>query len=357
MTAFPSRNKVYLILAATLGLGWSLTKEFPQPKMRFFPAIPAKHDRRITLEGIELGRRLFYDPVLSADSSMSCGSCHQQQYAFGSPNPSDTGISGIRQPRNTLPLFNLVWYDSFFWDGKTDVLEHSPLFAVSNPNELNLPWIEAARRISSHSLYPPLFRRVYGNRPIDSLLIADAIGQFMRSLLSNQSKYDRVIAGKEIFNEEEKMGFVLVNDMTKGACLHCHPTDSDARGSIGTFANNGLDDYRSLANADIGKAALSGKSLDTGRFKIPSLRNLLFTAPYMHDGRFATLEEVMHFYNQGVVDGPHTDPRMTFSHRGGSALNPSETRAVIAFLKTLSDSSFVQDARFSNPWTTPAAKQ
>jgi cytochrome c peroxidase len=183
------------------------------------------------------------------------------------------------------------------------------------------------------------------------MLIAKAIGQFLRTLISYQSKFDRSLAGKEHLGKDEFEGLVLMNDMTKGDCLHCHTTDSDMLGTIRTFSNNGLDNINDpMQYPDKGLGGITGNPADYGKFRIPSLRNVALTAPYMHDGRFATLEEVMDFYSEGVHQSVNIDSKMGLAHQGGVRLTPDEKRKIIAFLNALTDSVFIRNPEFSNPF-------
>lgn len=322
------------------------------PALAFFPEMPVPASNPVTQEGADLGRYLFYDPVLSADSNLSCGSCHRQEAAFSdAPKPFSKGAGDAVMKRNTLPLFNLAWYPSLFWDGRAVSIEEQVFHPVRAHDEMNLQWQVAVQRIGRNPFYKKKLAAAFGSEPIDSVAIAKAIAQFERTILSYRSKYDRVLNGKAYFTKDEFEGFELVNDMTKGACLHCHSTDGDALGTVPGYSNNGLDTASGIQSfRDRGRERITGAAEDAGKFKIPSLRNLAFTAPYMHDGRFKTLEEVIDFYSEGVKHSVTVDSKMEFSHRGGSYLTPEEKRKIIAFLLTMTDSALVQDLAFSNPF-------
>ncbi len=322
------------------------------PRLNYFPPMPVSPSNPVTAEGAELGRYLFYDPVLSADSTISCSSCHKQEFAFSdAPNKFSLGIGGQAMKRNTMPLFNLAWYSSFFWDGRAASLEEQVFRPVQAHDEMNLRWPEAVKRISRSDFYPEKFSAAFGPQTIDSVLIAKAIAQFERTLISHDSKYDRVLRGEAAFTEDEYDGLVLVNEQHKGDCLHCHTTDADALGTTGKFSNNGLDTATYSGNyRDAGRGAVTGNIKEYGAFKIPSLRNVGLTAPYMHDGRFQTLEEVVDFYGEGVKTGVNTDSKMEFAHRGGNRLTAEERKKVVAFLHTLTDSTFISDPEFGNPF-------
>jgi cytochrome c peroxidase len=324
--------------------------KFPEPK--FFAKMPVAADNPVTVEGANLGRYLFYDPILSSDSTMSCASCHNQKTAFSdSPKTFSRGRNESFMKRNTMALFNLAWYPAFFWDGRASSIEMQIFHPLREYNEMNLDWKTASRRLKQSKFYKEQFKGIFGSSKIDSTQITKAIAQFLRTLISYQSKYDQVIEGKTLFTKDEFDGFNLVNDQTKGDCIHCHITDGDALGTNLVFSNNGLDaidnpnDYK-----DKGRGAVTGKITDNGKFKVPSLRNLAFTAPYMHDGRFKTLEEVINFYSEGLKKSANIDSKMEFAHQGGAKLTGEDKRKIIAFLLTLSDSSFISNPEFRNPF-------
>jgi len=324
------------------------------PDLRYFPVMPVNPGNPVTVEGAELGRYLFYDPILSRDSSFSCASCHKQEFAFSDGGKQfSTGIEGAAMSRNTPPLFNLAWYRNFFWDGSAASLEEQVFQPVSAHDEMNLDWEEAERRISSSAIYRKLFSRAFGEKKIDSVRIAMAIAQFERTLISHNSKYDQAIRGEAFFTKDEAEGFEIVNDQTRGDCLHCHTTDADPLGTTGNFSNNGLDEYDDpLGYKDAGRGKVNGKSEDFGKFRIPSLRNVALTGPYMHDGRFQTLEEVINFYSEGVHVTANVDSKMEFAYRGGAQLTVEEKRKAIAFLRTLTDENFVRNPEFGKPLTS-----
>jgi cytochrome c peroxidase len=350
-------NKAALILAYlsffVLAGYRTTTTPYQFPELKFFPVMPVAKNNPVTKEGINLGRHLFYDPVLSADSSMSCASCHKQSSAFSdSPLQFSSGRNEAKMKRNTMPLFNLAWYPAFFWDGRASGIEEQVFHPVRNYNEMNLQWDIAAARLEHSKFYKPLFTQAFGKHTIDSIQISFAIAQFMRTLISYQSKYDQVLNSKEIFTKDEYEGFILMNDQTKGDCIHCHITDGAVLATTLVFSNNGLDPVANpLEYADKGRGAVTGKTGDNGKFMVPSLRNLAFTAPYMHDGRFKTLEDVMDFYTSGVKVCANIDSKMEYAHQGGTRLTATEKKKLIAFLLTLSDSSFITDPEFSNPFT------
>lgn len=326
-------------------------RPYPFPVIPQFPEMPVNKENPVTVNGVELGRRLFYDPIFSADSTISCSSCHVQQHAFSnSPHPFSAGINGQLQQRNTLPLFNLAWYKGLFWDGRAASIEEQVFHPLRTASEMNSSWPEVTKKIKRNKTYQKLFYKAFGRVEIDSTLISKAIAQFERTLISANSKYDRVIRREAKFTLDELEGMELINDMTKGNCVHCHTTDGNGLGTTGLFSNNGLDEAANPNDfKDKGLGGYTKNTADYGKFKIPSLRNLLFTAPYMHDGRFKTLEEVLDFYSEHVKTSATIDPNLLYKPNRTPRLNRYEKKKIIAFLKTLSDSSFIENPAYSNP--------
>jgi cytochrome c peroxidase len=325
---------------------------YPWPPLKLFPKMPDAANNPVSIEGAKLGRYLFYDPILSYDSTFSCASCHNQESAFSDfPKQFSKGINGDLMTRNTMPLFNLAWYPAMHWDGKVTSIEEQVFHPVMAENEMDFDWKKATLRIRKSKFYQPLFNAAFGDVEIDSNIIAKAIAQFERTLISNNSKFDSVIRGQAYFTTKEYEGFVLINDQTKGDCLHCHTTDADALGTSRSFSNNGLDPAQKIEDyKDSGKGGITKNAKDYGHFKIPSLRNIAVTAPYMHDGRLKTLEDVIDFYSEEVNAGINTDSKMGFAHQGGAHLSVDEKAAIIAFLHTLTDNSFLTNQEFGNPF-------
>jgi cytochrome c peroxidase len=324
---------------------------YTYPDLFRFPAIPSNSLNPVTNEGVILGRHLFYDSILSINLDMSCASCHKQEYAFSdSPHALSNG-NKIKTKRNSMPLFNLIWSPSFFWDGRANSIEEQVFHPLNDSNELNVNWEKAINRLKKNKKYRNLFKNAFNNSEIDSTKIALSIAQFLRTIISHESKFDKVLQGKEKFTKQELEGFEIANDQSKGDCLHCHTTDVAILGTTFMFSNNGIDKNTSFQNyVDNGRGSISKKNEDNGKFKIPSFRNLLFTSPYMHDGRFNTIEEVIDFYSEGVKKSSNIDSKMTHANKGGVKLSKEDKLKLIAFLKTLSDSSFIVNKKFSNPF-------
>lgn len=323
------------------------TKPIPYdfPALQHFPEIPENNANPVTKEGASLGRYLFYDPILSEDSSTSCADCHQQKNAF-SGNGNKVGTK-----RDVPPLFNLAWHPSFGWDGKAATIEEQVLNTVRSRNEMNLEWHKAEKRIKQSKFYQPKFNAAFGNKEIDSLLIAKALGQFLRTLLSHQSKYDKAIKGETAFNKTELEGLELMSTQTKGNCIHCHHVDASPIGSRFQFIDIGLDSIVKPNNyPDKGRGAVTGRKTNYGEFKTPSLRNIALTSPYMHDGRFKNLKEVLDFYKGGLHNSMNLDPRLKQIHKRGFNLTNEEAHKIIAFMRTMTDSAFINNPKYSNPF-------
>ncbi|MBK0404904.1 cytochrome-c peroxidase [Adhaeribacter sp. BT258] len=336
--------------------------ELNAPKSFGKPVIPA--DNPTTVEGVQLGRMLFYEKKLSGDNSMSCGTCHQQKHAFtDGSNAVSLGIDGKPGTRNSMSLVNMAWSTSYTWDGGAKTLEQQARIPIESQVEMHQNMQQAARKLQNSAHYPPLFRRAFGNEKITEENILKALAQFERTLISADSRYDAFKKeydktkdnSKAIFSDDEYKGFVLFNNhpdpnsMRGADCMHCHGGDLFTTQVI---TNNGLD----LTFKDPGKGGITGNRFDEGKFKATTLRNIALTAPYMHDGRFKTLEEVLDHYNEHVVrNSPNLDPEISGASNNhdpvkGLGLTAREKQQIIAFLKTLTDEKFVTNPEFSDPF-------
>lgn len=310
-----------------------------------FPQMEIPADNPMTVEGVALGRKLFYDPILSGNQSQSCSSCHQQEFAFSdSGKRLSTGIDGLPGTRNAQAIVNPGFQQRFFWDGRAIGLEQQILGPVPNPLEMHLSWKKAAERLSNHPEYRKEFKRVFGSEKIDSGHVSKAIAQFLRTFISANSRFDKRARNELNLSLSELNGYVIFNT-ERGDCFHCHPADGGRLFTDNRFHNNGLDSVF----IDPGLFAISGNPADKGKFLTPSLRNIALTAPYMHDGRFATLEEVIEHYNHGGTPSSTIDPLMKNVGKGLN-LTPKEKADLLAFLHALTDSSFIQDKRYSSPF-------
>lgn len=306
------------------------------------PLIPSNNP--LTQEGIALGKKLFFDKRLSGDNTQSCASCHNPRNSFSEDTRFSEGIDGVFGTRNSMPLFNLAWNFSerFAWDGKELGLEQQALEPVKNPIEMHSVWADVANKLQQDPQYPTLFLQAFGSATIDSVLITKAIAQFERTLISGNSKFDQYLLGNTQLTPEELNGFNVFMDENRGDCFHCHGSDNNPLWTDNTFHNNGLD----VTFADLGLGAVTGDPNDNGKFRSPSLRNLAFTAPYMHDGRFATLDEVINHYSEGLQISPTIDPLMKKAQQGGVQLTAQDKADLKAFLLSLSDTNFVNNPDF-----------
>lgn len=306
------------------------------------PIIPV--DNPLTKEGVALGKKLFFDKILSGNEAQSCASCHQPQNAFSDNQQFSLGIDKKLGTKNAMPLFNLAWnFDELFnWDGKEFSLENQAFEPVTNPIEMHESWINVVQKLENHPEYPALFLRAFGSSNIDSTLVTKAIAQFERTLISGNSKFDKYLLGEASLTTEEENGFNIFMDEAKGDCFHCHGSNNNPLWTDNKFHNNGLD----TNFTDLGLGAVTGDPNDNGKFKSPSIRNLAYTAPYMHDGRFATLEEVINHYSEGLQRSSTIDPLMKKVNQGGVGLSPKEKADLKAFLLTLSDPSFLNNPSF-----------
>ena len=308
------------------------------------PVVPINNPQ--TVEGIALGKKLFFDPILSGDGSQACADCHTPESAFSDSDRFSDGIDGIDGNRNSMPIFNLAWnYDEkFFWDGRVFSLEHQAFEPVTNPIEMHNTWEAAVTKLQQDNIYPDMFDAAFGTSTIDSTLVTKAIAQFERTLISANSKFDRHLMGEDILTPQELNGFDVFMDETKGDCFHCHGNANNPLWTDNIFHNNGLD----AVITDLGLGMVTGDPADNGKFKSPSLRNLEFTAPYMHDGRFNTLEEVINHYSEGLQNSPTIDPLMKKVVEGGVQLSDQDKADLKAFLLSLSDPSFISNPAFQN---------
>ena len=308
-----------------------------------FPDMIIPDDNPMTVEGVALGRLLFYDTILSEDRSQSCASCHAPAFNFSDNGKQfSEGVRGDIGTRNSMPVINIGWMPELFWDGRARGVEGQALGPVPNPIEMHLRWVDAEQRIQNHDTYPDLFFKAFGTREIDSILVVKAIAQFERTMISSNSKWDRYLRGETSLTQAEAQGFEIFFT-EKGDCFHCHAT---ILFSDNLPHNNGLD----AEFADLGYGGITNNPNDNGKFKTPTLRNIAFSAPFMHDGRFETLEEVVDFYSEGVQWSPTIDPLMKKVNQGGVKLTDQEKQHLIAFIKTLTDTTFIQNPEFSNPF-------
>jgi len=301
---------------------------FPAPVYSF-------QNNPLTPAGFALGRKLFYDPLLSRDSTISCGSCHQQGVAFAHADHTlSHGIDGLLGNRNAPAMFNIGWIPLFMHDGGINHLEVQPFGPIANPVEMDEDIGNVIVKLKRSSVYPAMFKAAFGNDTITTQLMMKAMAQFMGTMISANSRYDKYRLGKGPFTAQEQSGLALF----RTHCESCHrePLLTDYQ-----FRNNGLD---SNFIKDTGREHITLNPADSGKFKVPSLRNIALTRPYMHDGRFATLMQVLDHYSSGIKQSSTLDPLLS----GGNIPLSSQQKAdIIAFLQTLTDNKYITDKRFS----------
>lgn len=320
------------------------TRPFDLKPAKNLPKMDLPADNPLTEEGVALGSRLFHEPRLSINNTVSCASCHQQATGFSDARKFSIGAEGHTGKRRSMPIVNLAWQKSFFWDGRAPSLREQVLMPIRDPHEMNEKPENVAAKLAEDPVYQKSFREAFGSEGVTVPRMALALEQFLLTNISQQSRFDLALGKAGDLTETEKRGlqlFVTENDPERGLrgadCFHCHG------GMLFTdhgFHDNGLD----LSKADIGRMAVTGSEADRGKFKTPSLRNVALRAPYMHDGRFATLEEVVEHYNSGVERRPNLDPNLAKHPAEGLGLTDEEKAELVAFLRTLTDQSFITPA-------------
>ena len=305
--------------------------------------------------GATLGRVLFYDKRLSTNQTVSCSSCHQARFGFSDPRRFSVGFNGGLTARNAMGLTQARYYQRghFFWDERANTLEDQVLQPIQNAVEMGMSLPALEYRLNAEPFYTNLFNQAFNSPIVTSERISRALAQFVRSILSWQSKYDAGRpSGFANFTPEENLGRqIFFGEVGTATCIRCHGSDNFVPPNI---FNNGLE----FPYVDKGIGGITGVPQELGVFKVPSLRNVELTAPYMHDGRFATLEEVVEFYNPGVVDNPNLPPQLRVPTPPGAPpgpprrlnLTPGQKAALVAFLKTLTDTIVTSDAKFSDPF-------
>lgn len=323
---------LFAILFFIFGFG---TYQWKQPWPEYWPKPVSKIIP--DTNKVELGRHLFYDPLLSRDSSISCESCHSPYSAFTHVDHAlSHGIDDKIGTRNAPAMFNLGWQKSFMWDGIAHTLRQQNQQPIFNPIEMDGDMDEIIRRLKRSPKYKKLFALAYEDGEIDEWNMLEALSHFQLTLISSNSKYDKVKAGKAEFTEMESKGYLLFQ-------THCNTCHTEPLFSTYGFANNGLPVDTALD--DVGRYIITQDPMDSLVFKIPSLRNLKYSFPYMHDGRFKTLYQVLDHYQNGIVQNPSLHPSLT----KGIQLSPNERTELVAFLLTLSDEAFVFNPKHAAP--------
>jgi cytochrome c peroxidase len=307
-----------------------------------------------TDEGATLGRVLFYDKSLSVNGTVACASCHIQGNGFTDPARLSIGFEGGSTGRNSMGLANARFYENgkFFWDERANTLEDQVLMPIQDDVEMGMTLDELVTKLQGKDYYGDLFSAAFGSAEVTSNRISLALSQFVRSMVSYQSKYDVALAAAggdnratfSSFNNMENMGKNLFFS-NRTECSNCHET---ATFSGDRARNNGLD----ASNTDLGLGGVTGRAQDNGKFKVGSLRNIELTGPFMHDGRFETLRDVVEFYNSGIQNNSNLDERLRENNGAPKRMNlrMGEVMSIVAFLNTLTDPTFISDPKFSDPF-------
>lgn len=315
-------------------------------------------DNPLTEEGVLLGKLLFYDPILSIDSTISCGSCHQQKYAFADPVDFSFGYRGLKTNRNTMPLYNLAYQKHFFWDGRSKNLRDLVFEPIQAHNEMAMTLPTLRERLKRNKTYAEYFKKAFGSEP-NLYDMALALEQFLFTITSNGSRFNQFFPGDnmKVLSPSELRGAFIFNGLinfdangaTKGAdCFHCHGGElaQQINPSMGGLASNGLDP----SPVDLGVGGITNFTQDKGVFKTPSLLNVGLTAPYMHDGRFSTLEEVIDHYSEGVhFENPNLHPHMASHGIRQLNLTEKQKRELLDYLLTMTDDELLENPKYANP--------
>ena len=323
-------SKNHDVSARTTPLNFSIPAGFPEPAYKF-------EGNPLTKEGFELGRKLFYDGILSKDGNFPCSSCHQQFAAFSTfEHDLSHGFNNQFTSRNASGLFNLVWKKELHWDGGINHIEVQALAPITAPNEMAEEINAVVTKLQQSSIYRKMFSQAFGSEEINSQKMLKAITQFMGSMVSANSRYDKMKRGELVFNKAEKAGYGIF----QAKCASCHqePLFTDM-----SYRNNGLPLNPSLR--DFGRMRITNKKEDSLKFKVPSLRNVFLSFPYGHDGRFFSLDNVLNHYATGIQNSATLDPLL----KNKISLGNEERYYIKTFLATLTDSTFINDKRFSQP--------
>lgn len=336
-----------------------------------FPPMPIPADNPMLAEAVVLGRFLFHDKMLSKDFSLSCEGCHDLKKAFTDGIPTSVGVEGIAGERNSMSLVNVGYnweptrQHNFNWDGAFSTLEQQVLSPVRHPLEMNVSWDTVEVRLQQHPHYPYLFRKAFGienSKDITRDLAAKALAQFLRTLNSAGSLYDEHVHTPFVYmDQDQQRGFDLFLGDALGTaaiadaeCAHCHAfTASKATFARNGFSNNGLDEAQDFADfSDQGLGKHTGRPSDNGKFREVTLRNIALTAPYMHDGRFATLEEVLDHYVDHIKPAPNLAGEIATADEL-SNLSAQDKQDIISFLHALTDTSYYDKPEWQDPFEQP----
>ena len=319
-----------------------------------FPDPALRTDNPLTREGVKLGRMLFYEKMLSRDNSQACASCHIQQFAFTDTATLSVGVRKLKGKRQAMPVFNMPWHaNEFFWDGRAHLLRDQSLKPIQDELEMDETLDNVVAKLKAAPAYRAQFRRAFGTEEVTEQRVSFALEQFMNTIISNQSKYDKFLTGKATLTAQEERGrFLFFTEYNpsfpeaSGAdCQHCH---GGANFENDKYMNNGLDEDGAIQ--DIGREKVTGSASDRGKFKVPSLRNVGITYPYMHDGRFKTLEDVIAHYDHVKQSATLDGSFLQQLPNGGLKLTAADKAALVAFLHTLTDEELIKNKAYASPF-------
>jgi cytochrome c peroxidase len=299
---------------------------FPTPVYSF-------ENNELTKDKFELGRKLFYDGILSSDNTVSCGTCHSQVHGFADHNVNfSSGVNNLKGTRNSPAITNMIWSPSFMWDGGVNHIEVFSVAPITNPLEMNETMENVINKLNASASYRSAFKKAYRTETITDQLMLRALTSYMAMLVSSNSRYDQFRQGKAIFTPQEVEGLQLFEQK----CASCHTAPLYTNY---TFQNNGLDsDF-----TDLGRGRITLDEADNGKFKVPSLRNVELTYPYMHDGRFWSLEQVLDHYDHGIKQSATLSNQLS----SGIPMTTEEKQKIILFLKTLTDYKVISEFKFA----------
>ncbi len=317
------------------------------------PNLPG--DNPLTQQGVQLGRMLFFEKMMSKDGTQACAGCHRQTDGFSDTMRFSVGVEMLEGKRQAMPIFNMAWHSNeFFWDGRAHLLRDQSLKPIQDPLEMNETLENVVAKLSSSKMYTDQFTRAFGSEDINPLKMSLAMEQFMLSIVSFDSKYDKFFNGDLALSDSEERGRLLFEteynpffpDMSGADCAHCH---GGANFENDQYMNNGLDNDATFT--DIGREEVTNNVSDKAKFKVPSLRNVAITQPYMHDGRFQTLEEVINHYNDHIKQSSTLDPALLqVVDNGGLKLTAQDKIDLVNFLKTLTDQTFINNINYTDPF-------
>ena len=312
-------------ITSTEWVGLTYPSYFPDPIYKFT-------NNELTIQRFALGKKLFFDKNLSLDGTISCATCHAQSHGFADHNVSfSTGVGGAIGTRNSPSIANMVWSPSFMWDGGVNHIEVFSVAPITNPLEMKETMAHVISKLNSDPNYRLLFKLAYGDSKINDQSMLRALTAYMSMIVSCNSKYDKVKQGKASFTSIESEGY----NVFQAKCASCH---TEPLFTNYAYVNNGLDSIFT----DLGRARITFNDSDKGKFKVPSLRNVTLTYPYMHDGRFWTLDQVLDHYSEGIKPSSTLHPSLV----GGIPLSPDEKSAIKAFLGTLKDNELLNNRLF-----------